>query len=60
MNDYTFTLAELSPEGILTVPATTVADEGAERIDLYWNIDRALYDGKSEAGMSSRMPEADG
>ena len=43
-----------------TVPATTVADEGAERIDLYWNIDRAIYDGKSEAGMSSREPAEDG
>jgi hypothetical protein len=27
---------------------------------LYWNVDRALYDGKSEAGMSSRAPDADG
>jgi len=27
---------------------------------LYWNVDRAEYDGKSEAGMSSRMPESDG
>ena len=27
---------------------------------LYWNLDRAQYDGKSEAGMSGRMPESDG
>ena len=27
--------------------------------DLYWNLDRALYDGKSEAGMSSREPAED-
>ena len=41
-----------------TQPATT----GEQVLDttLYWNVDRALYDGKSEAGMSSRAPEADG
>ena len=27
---------------------------------LYWNLDRVQYDGKSEAGMSGRMPESDG
>ena len=30
------------------------------RANLYWNLDRALYDGKSEAGMSSRKPASDG
>ena len=43
----------------VTTAATTVAEE-AERVDLYWNIDRKLYDGKSEAGMSSREPGEDG
>ena len=37
----------------VTTAATIVAEE-TERVDLYWNIDRKLYDGKSEAGMSSR------
>lgn len=40
-----------------TVPETTAP---VEEVTLYWNVDRALYDGKSEAGMSSREPEADG
>ena len=40
-----------------TVPETTVP---VEMPALYWNVDQALYDGKSEAGMSSREPEADG
>jgi len=47
-----------------TQPAATSAPETtqAQTVDatLYWNVDRALYDGKSEAGMSSRMPEEDG
>ncbi len=42
-----------------TTPSTTETAV-VETYDLYWNIDRALYDGKSEAGMSSRTPEADG
>ena len=29
-------------------------------MEIYWNLDRAVYDGMSEAGMSSRMPESDG
>ena len=28
--------------------------------NLYWNLDRALYAGQSEGGMSSRVMEADG
>ncbi len=43
--------------------ATTTATEttgGVETYTLYWNADRELYDSKSEAGMSSRMPESDG
>jgi len=44
--------------------ATTTAPttDGAEvpGYDLYWNVDRAEYDGKSEAGMSSREPAEDG
>ena len=43
-----------------TAPATTVGTGEAERVDLYWNLDRALYDGMSEAGMSSREPGEDG
>ena len=44
-----------------STPAQTVGYLGeAEDYDLYWNLDRALYDGKSEAGMSSRKPESDG
>ena len=31
-----------------------------ETYDLYWNVDRKEYDGKSEAGMSSRKPGSDG
>ena len=30
------------------------------RPDLYWNVDRHMYAGKSETGLSGRMPEADG
>ena len=47
-------------EGTTTAPATTVGGGEAERIDLYWNMDRELYDGMSEAGMSSREPAEDG
>ena len=48
-----------------TAPAVTSAptqstEQVMERCDLYWNLDRAEYDGKSEAGMSSRTAEADG
>jgi len=46
-------------EGETTAPTTSVGGE-TEQIDLYWNMDRALYDGKSEAGMSSREPGEDG
>jgi len=46
-------------EGETTAPTTSVGGE-TEQLDLYWNMDRALYDGKSEAGMSSREPGEDG
>ena len=42
-----------------TAPSTTT-ENVIETYDIYWNIDRAEYDGKSEAGLSSRMPESDG
>lgn len=42
-----------------TAPEST-APQVRESYDLYWNLDRAEYDGKSEAGMSSRTPESDG
>jgi len=29
-------------------------------LEVYWNLDLEQYEGKSEAGMSSRMPESDG
>ena len=43
-------------------PQTTVATQATEPAssDIYWNMDRALYDGMSEAGMSSRTMEDDG
>lgn len=31
-----------------------------QNADLYWNVDRAQYDGKSEGGMSSRGKNPDG
>ena len=47
-----------------TEPAPTtepsVSSDVVEKAELYWNIDRALYDGKSEAGMSSRKIGSDG
>ena len=43
-----------------TPAATTTVQEETPTYDIYWNIDRALYDGKSDAGMSSRQPAADG
>ena len=46
--------------GETTVPSTTVATDEVPTYELYWNVDRAEFDGKSEAGMSSRMPESDG
>lgn len=39
---------------------TTSSEEEIPTYSLYWNLDRAEYDGKSEAGMSSRQPESDG
>jgi len=42
-----------------TAPSTT-GETVVESYDLYWNVDRELYDGKSEAGLSSRTPESDG
>ena len=47
-----------------TEPAATtepsVSSDVVEKAELYWNLDRALYDGKSEAGMSSRKIGSDG
>ena len=43
-----------------TAAPETTASQERESYELYWNLDRAEYDGKSEAGMSSRMPESDG
>ena len=40
-------------------PTSTGSDQ-AETYDIYWNLDMEEYAGKSEAGMSSRMPESDG
>ena len=40
--------------------ATEATSDEVPEYQLYWNLDRAEYDGKSEAGMSSRMPESDG
>ena len=46
------------PAATTAVPTTEApAPEGYE---IYWNLDRALYAGQSEGGMSSRMLEADG
>ena len=47
------------PAVTTTAPVATAGESGAE-YDLYWNLDRAEYDGKSEAGMSSREPGEDG
>ena len=41
-----------------TTAATTEAE--VDTYELYWNLDMDAYAGKSEAGMSSRMPESDG
>ncbi len=36
------------------------AQTGISKSDIYWNVDKDEYAGKSEAGMSSREPEDDG
>jgi len=41
-------------------PSTEPTQAEQPDCTLYWNMDLAEYGGKSEAGMSSRMPEADG
>ena len=46
-------------QGEDTTPSTDAVG-AAESYTLYWNLDRGIYGGKSEAGMSSRKPEADG
>ena len=48
--------------GTQTATTNTTAPTQQEITDvtLYWNIDRAQYDGKSEAGMSSRTMGSDG
>ena len=47
-------------QGTANSVPTTVPVTEPEAIELYWNMDRAQYHGKSEAGMSSRTPEEDG
>ena len=51
--------APQTDEAATTAPETT-APPVLEDFDLWWNMDRAEYDGKSEAGMSSRTPGSDG
>lgn len=48
--------------GTQTATTNTTAPTQQEITDvtLYWNLDRAQYDGKSEAGMSSRTMGSDG
>jgi len=49
--------------GVQTAAPTSeasVPSDVVEKAQLYWNLDRALYDGKSEAGMSSRKIGSDG
>lgn len=48
-----------------TGPSTDPTDDTktpvtGEVADLYWNVDRLLYAGMSEAGLSSRVPAEDG
>ena len=40
--------------------STAAPTEGTPTYELYWNLDREEYDGKSEAGLSSRTMESDG
>ena len=40
-------------------PTETTATQVLD-YDLYWNLDRAEYEGKSEGGMSARVQESDG
>ena len=55
-------LAACKSEPGAATTAAPLATEPAQDLPLevYWNLDQELYDGKSEAGMSSRMPESDG
>ncbi len=54
-------LTQCTGQGESTAPSTTVeSTPEVPTYELYWNADRELYEGKSEAGMSSRMPESDG
>ncbi len=46
-------------EATESTPVQTTGEE-IPTYELYWNLDRAEYDGKSEAGMSSRQQESDG
>lgn len=43
-----------------TTTEATITAGGAPAYQLYWNLDRAEYDGRSEGGMSSREMEDDG
>ena len=42
------------------VETTAAPTEGVPTYDVYWNLDKDIYGGKSEAGMSSRKLESDG
>ena len=55
-------LAACKSEPGAATTAAPLATEPAQvlPLEVYWNLDQELYDGKSEAGMSSRMPESDG
>ena len=47
-------------ETAATTAPSASEDTGVETYEIYWNMDRKEYDGKSEAGMSSRVAESDG
>ena len=48
-----------SPQANEATPTETTAPQ-VLGYDLYWNLDREQFDGKSEGGMSSREPSSDG
>jgi len=47
------------PQANTTDPTGTTAPQVLD-YDLYWNLDRAQFEGKSEGGMSSRVQDSDG
>lgn len=48
------------PQNAAPTTAPVVEADEMDGVTIYWNVDRAEYDGKSEAGMSSRKMESDG